>query len=340
MKGFGTPDSSRATRTICEEPPHDAIRPDPLRRFSSIAYGTNVSVMGKCVRFETNHGELCEYVRRLLSCYPPAQSQQPQFQWKVIVDPADRQVESSLTRFAFSEAGFRYASFGQRNFIAVDLASRKSVAYIANDVARDQRGMLIRFLDTLFYMTAASLGFVSLFANCVEFDGYGILLMGPPGSGKTTASYLATKVGMSLHADEGVLLELVDGALAGWGGFWPLIFRQETLRFLPELRDMAEPFVYGEFSFCHVAKHCLSAHEARPVTPKYCIFLRRQASESVQISHLSPDDLRERLRHSLLFEEDHQFRLQTSEVLAKLSALEGYEISYGSDPAAVVPTIR
>jgi hypothetical protein len=158
-------------------------------------------------------------------------------------------------------------------------------------------------------------------------------------SGKTTASYVAAKAGMSLHADEGVFLELVDGTLTCWGGFWPLIFRQETLDFLSELRRLAKPFSYGEFSYYHVAKH-RGATTAKPMMPVSCTFLQRQASDTVRISHLSRDALQERLSQSLLFEEDEQFRSQTAEVLARLAELPGYEISYGSDPATVVPILR
>jgi hypothetical protein len=338
MKRFTTTNTFGAATTIYKKPT-GTIRTDPLRRFAPTPHTANLSAMGKCVQFETNRAELCEYLRELLSVYPPVASQ-PEFRWRVIVEPSERQPELCLTRFAFSEPGFRYASFGQRNFIALDLASRLGIAYIGAEIAKDRRGMLIRVLDTLFCMTASSLGFVSLFANSVEVDGRGILLMGPPRSGKTTASYLASKAGMSLHADEGVFLELTGNELAGWGGFWPLIFREETLQFLPELGEIGEPFLFGEFSFCHVDKRHLQTQKAGPVSPKLCIFLHRQAVETVRISPLSTGKSHERLRQSLLFVEDDEFRLQTAEVLAQLSALPGYEVSYGSDPAAVVPILQ
>jgi hypothetical protein len=296
--------------------------------------------MGKCIRFATNAAELLEYVKELMSIYPTALGAQPQFQWKLMVEPRDSRSSGSLTRFAFSEPGFRYASFGQRNFLVLDLTTRQGIGYVGDDIARDRQGMLFRILDTLFCLTAASLGLVSLFANCVAMENRGALLMGSPRSGKTTASYLAVKYGMSLHADEGVFLELCNGELAGWGGFWPLIFRQETIGFLPELRAICEPFSFGEFSFCHLAKHHLTTQKANPVTPVCCIFLRREASDMVRISQLSPEDLQQRLSQSLLFEEDDQFRLQTANVLDRLSKLPGYEIAYVSDPATVVPIIR
>lgn len=332
-------DAASTTGAEREKLVNERIHTDPLRRFTSTPYNATLSVMGKCVRLDTNSTDLAAHVRGLMSIYPQAPTAQPLFRWKVIVEPIAAQSFQPLTRFGFSEPGFRYASFGQRNFLVLDLASCQAIAYISEEIARDKKGMLFRILDTLFCMTAASLGFVSLFANCVAIDGRGVLLMGAPGSGKTTASYLAAKSGMSLHADEGVFLELAGGSLAGWGGFWPLIFRRETIELLPELRAIGEPFSFGEFSFYHVAKHYLTSQKANPVTPVCCTFLRRGAADRVRISRLSPDGLQKRLSESLLFEEDDQFRLQTADVLLPCSDLPGYEISYPSDPAVVVPIL-
>jgi hypothetical protein len=328
-----------ATPAPHELPQSQIARPDPLRRFSLTPYATNLSVMGRCIRLETNSAAIFEHLQHLCSVYPTVSRDQPQFRWRLICEPNPPQTSLSLTRFAFSDAGLRFAEFEQRTFLAVDIEARQAVAFLTAELVRDKLRLTIPFLDTLFCMTAASLGFVSLFANCVEVDGKGILLLGPPRSGKTTASYLATKLGMRLHADEGVFLELNNDTLSAWSGFWPMVFRKDAQQFFPELQSLAQSFSYHDFAFYHLEKNRFQSPHANPVTPLCSVFLNREASSGVHVSPMTSSQLCDRLSQSLLFDEDEQFHPQQTAALNLLSKVPGYEISYGSDPAAVVPEL-
>jgi len=295
--------------------------------------------MGRCIRLETNSAAILDHLQQLCSVYPKVSCDQPQFRWRLICEPNPAQTSLSLTRFAFSDANLRFAEFEQRSFLAVDLHARHAVAFLTEELVRDKLCLTIPFLDTLFCMTAASLGFVSLFANCVEVDGKGILLLGPPRSGKTTASYLATKLGMRLHADEGVFLELNNDTLSAWSGFWPMVFRKDAQQFFPELQSLAQSFFYHDFAFYHLEKSQFQSPHANAVTPLCCIFLDREASSGVRLSQLTSCQLKDRLSQSLLFDEDEQFHPQQTAALNLLSNVPGYDISYGSDPAVVVSVI-
>ena len=334
---------SSATPVAMELPPDRTIertKPDPLHRLIPTPYRTDLSFMGKCVRLETNDLQIFEHIINLFAIYPPLTQQPALFRWRIISEASSKDSSFSLTRFAFSDSHLRYVEFGQRNFISIDIDSRLAVVFISEELVRDRSSLTYPFLDTLFCLCAASLGFTSLFANCIEVEGKAILLMGPSRSGKSTLSYLAAKRGLGLQADDGVFLEMNAGVLQAWGGFWPVLFREEALEFFPELRTLAEPFSYCGFVFRRVERRSLGVHSLQtPVEPRCCVFLNRTRREDLHILPLSRPRLRERLAQSLLFEEDSRFEVQQNTVLETLATLPAYEISYAGDPAVVIPAL-
>jgi hypothetical protein len=315
-------------------------RNDPLGRFAGSAQRTTLSVMGRAVSFETNSENLAQRVEQLFSVYPRCAHRTPHFRWRIIQHPASWFGNGGFTRSAFSDSNLRFAQVGQRSFYALDLESRTAVGSITEEVMKDELRFVISFMDSLFCMTASSLGLVSLHANCVARDGRGIIILGEPGSGKTTMSYLAAQRGMDFHSDEGVFLEICQGDLRAWGGFWPVVFRQHTVDIFPELQSCTGQFTYGDLSFCPANKGCLQSRDAEPVLPACSIFLSRSPSQSVTLAQLSPLEVYERLASSLLFEEQEQFAKQQDTALRILSSLPTYELSYGRDPAAAVELIE
>ena len=315
-------------------------RVDPLHRLTPTPYRTNLSCMGKCVRLETNDAQVFEHIVGLFSVYPPSTEQDALFRWRIIRDALPNDSAFPLTRAAFSHSHLRFAEFGHRNFIAIDTDSRLAVVFITEELARDRSSLTYPFLDTLYCMCAATLGFTSLFANCIEVDGKAILLLGPPRSGKTTLSYLAAKRGMRFLADDGVFLEMNRDTLHAWGGFWPALVREEALEFLPEIRTLAEPYSYGDFLFRRLEQLSFAPESFQsPIEPYCCVFLNRNANGGVCVEPLGLRALRKRLGQSLLFNEDLRFEVQRNAVSETLAQLPAYEISYAGDPAMVIAAI-
>jgi hypothetical protein len=332
--------NTRNSRSLDRLATELAKRVDPLRRFSSTPFSTDLSCMGKCIRLETNNAALFEHTVGLLSVYPPYPRENPQYCWRLISEPLPSGCPYSLTRFAFSDLHLRYAEFGQRNFVAVDLEARLAISFLSDELARDNVCLTYPFLDTLFCMCAASLGFTSLFANCVDVDGKGMLLMGPPGSGKTTVSYLAANAGMHLHADDGVFLELENGVLKAWGGFWPVVFREETLKFLPEVRTLARRFIYDGVVLYHLERSRFQTRAAHSIQPRCCVFLNSEGARNVAVAQVPSHCLRDRLAENLLFDEEESFQPQHDTVLTMLAKLPAYEVSHGGNPALVIPVVH
>lgn len=308
-------------------------RHDPLRRFTPTPHSAMLPVMGRTIRLETNDERVLEHAVELFAPYPGSPGGRAQFLWRILVQPGPQMSPPWPKRSAFSDPGLRLVQFGQSNFLAVDLEAREAIGYLAEGLAEDQHGLTCPFIDTIFYLTAGSLGLVSLTATCVALGQKGLLVMGPPDSGKTTASYLAAKVGLDFHADQAIFLEVGSAGVSAWGDFFPAAFRPQTLQFLPELQTSAGPLSYCDLTFYYLSKRRFQPQQARPVVPVCCLFLERNSAPQPRLSSVSRADLSRQLFENLPFKDDDKFNAQRASALGSLVELPAYHLAYGSDPA-------
>jgi hypothetical protein len=296
--------------------------------------------MGRTIRLETNSSKILRHVVELFARYPGAPKGDADFRWKIVLESDVRLCPAWPRRSAFSDEGLRFAEFGQRNFLAVDLKARAAIGIVSESLAEDNLGLTIPFFDSLFCLTASSLGLTPLWANCVARGQRGVLLLGSPNNGKTSASYVAETLGLDFHADDGVFLEIDSQVLRGWGGFWPATFRPEALHFFPELGDRARPCVHQDFVLYYMERRRMGNTSCSWIQPHCCLLLERQSSMVPSLSRIARSDLARLLAESVLFKEDDCFIEQQSKVLRALETLPAYVLRYGSDPTIAAATVR
>lgn len=330
MSQVGDTISGSASMTLLAE----RRKMDPLRRFISTPYTAALPVMDRSVRLESNRRDIVDYMMELFAFYPGCEKRRWSFRWRIVSQADVSACPPWPRRHAFSDDRLRFAEFGQRSFIAVDLEACEAVAFIAEGLLADKVGFTSPFLDNLFCMTASSLSLTSLRANCVAFARKGLLVFGTPNCGKTSASYLATRIGLEFYADEGVFAEIQDGMVRAWGGFWPPVFRQGGLEFYPELQGRTQPLYYRDSTFHHLSTQRTRRVQTEAVTPIACVFLERRASGSARVSRINPGELRHLLLENLLFKEDERFSEQHARVLAEIAKVPAYRFAYSSDPAS------
>ncbi len=316
------------------------IRNDPMRRFVPTPYSAHLPVMKSTVRLETNSSKLLKHMIELFERYPGEPTARPQFLWRIVMDADVRCGPPWPRRSTFSDGGLRFAQFGQRNFLAVDIDSREAIAFVAEGLLEDAPGFTSPFIDTLSYMTASSLGLVPLSAACVSSGTRGLLVLGPPNQGKTTASYLAARGGLTYHADQSVFLEIAGDELRAWRDFVPIAFRPETLQFLPELKSQTRPFSYCDFNFYYMTENGPDSERSSCVIPSCCLFLERESSAVPQLTRLTTGEVSGFLSSYIAFKDDDRFEEQRLTVLAALGNLPAYHLAYDSDPATAAPFLR
>ena len=337
-----TPLSASGGQAVCVPAPEiTPSREDLLRRFTATPHAVDLRLMQRTVRLETNNEELLALALKFFMRHQHGATGQPEFLWRVVCEPDPRVRSTTVQLSAFSDSGLRYVNIEQRGFIAVDLERREARGSLADlFVEGEPRLRHNRPLDILFCMTAPSLGLTALSGGCVGAEGRGVMIFGPPNSGKTTACYLAAKLGMEFHADQGVFLDMRHNALRAWGDLFPAVFRPEALDFLPELRESAWQSTNAGLSFYYFEKRPLQSRWAKPVIPVCSIFLDRGNSGKPQLNEISPEDAVVRLRGCLLFPEDEQFDAQINIALDALAKKPVYSLQYGTDPRVAASFIE
>jgi len=320
--------------------PRDAQAPrqpflssDPLRRFRVTSFRSDVYVMGRHLRIETDSPVVLKRIVKNFNIPEITPKSSPQFVWRIACESRlEPSSWPSLT--AFCKGSLRYINLGQFSFVAADLDAREAVGILPESLCEDEIGFSTVFLASLLHLTAPALGLTPISAACVSRGGNGLLLFGPPNSGKTTASYWGRKLGLEFHADQATFLELDHGAVYAWGEFWPAAFRPETVRFLPELPGLSRSFRYLDRTLLCVDKSALSGANRGRVTPAACIFLERHAPSPPRLIPLPHWEIPKQVFTDAGSEEDR------TAILALIGKVPAYRLLYDDDPSIAARFFR
>ena len=316
-------------------------RPDLLGRFTPTPHRMDLQLMQRTVRLETNNRAILDVARQYFERHQHGKAGAPEFAWRIICEGASQLRSTAAQLSAFSDPGLAYVNIGQRGFLALDLDSREAVGYLSEASAESNSRFKHRPpLDILFCVTMSSLGITALSGACVGIEDRGVLIFGPPNSGKTTASYLAAKTGLEYHADQVVFLDNFGERSRAWGDPFPAVFRTQSLKFLPELTEGAHRSTYADLSFLYFDKSTLQAPEAHPINPICSVFLERRLSCELKLQEIGREDALPRLQDSLLFDEDARFDAQTHAALRALVQKPAYNLQYDSDPNIAARVIK
>ena len=313
---------------------------DPLRRFRSTSLSFDAVLMRRRVRVETDSVVVLNHIARAFNRFEQtSNSLSPHFRWRIVCEPCDEAIRSWPPLTAFGDHRMRYINLGQRSFIAIDIAAREAVGILSECLAKDEVGFSSVFLASMFYLTAPALGLTPISAACVAKGEQGLLVFGPPNSGKTISSYSAKKLGLQFHADQAAFMELHRGTLRAWGDFWPAAFHPETAEFLPELPMTGQSFSYRDRTFLCLDKETSFQRSAESVVPSACIFLERQAP-APKLIPLSRHEISQRIGSISPFKDEAGSKEAREAVFQALGGLPWYRLLYGEDPSVAAVFFR
>lgn len=304
--------------------------PDLLRRFTPTPFQADLNMTGRVIHLETNSLALLEQWKALLGESHGETRGRAAFLWRIVAEN-DLDGENTWPEMTvFSQSGLSFASIGHRGFLAVDSKEREAVGFAPEGLVNNASGFSWPFLATLSTLTARAVGLTPVPAACVAQGDVGLLVFGPPKSGKTISSYLAGHFGLDLHSDRLVFFEATTSGLLAWGEFWPACFYQDAQYILPELVGAVRPFDYGGRTYLYLEKP-LRAGARLCVTPTACVFLERQNTHGHALTRVRDDEFHWRLNEYGQFPDVPRSELGRSEAWNLLCRLPAFHLAYGHD---------
>ena len=307
-------------------------REDRLCRFTPTPLNAALRVMGRTLTLETNSATVLRHARRAFDPYGVASPEHAEFLWRVVSETDEHATTEWPELNVLAGEGLRLVHFGERCFLAADLDMRQAVGYIPEKLAADEAAFSCFFLAALFQSSASALRLTQVSAACVALGGEGLLLFGPSQCGKTTASYLAAKLGLEFHSDQAAFIEIEAGRVRAWGQFWPAVFRRAAAEFIPERSKALRPLNCQGEALLVPDQHALRHAPAGSVTPVLSIFLERETSEVPRLTPLPTRELLRRLREEGLPGATGRVNPAGDAIARALGSLPAYRLAYGRDP--------
>ena len=314
--------------------------PDILRRFTPTQLVADLRAMGRTIRLQTNSPSILQQVGKAFDRYAPTLSGQGEFLWRLVVEN-DAGLHPPWPAFSgISADGLHLLNIGQNSFFGVDPKARTAVGFAAEELVNDDLGFETLFLSGLFTTTAESLGLTALSAACVGLGEKGLVVLGPPQSGKTMCCFAASTRGLQFHSDQVVFLDLVGGELRAWGDFWPLTFYPEATRLFPELEASAQPLQCGESTLLCLDKGTIPGTESHSILPSCCVVLTKPAERIAKMRTLGRLEWEAMIRQNCLLRDSARLGAEFAEVLRLLGNLPAYQLAHGGDPISAVELFR
>src|SRR5579864_2473205 len=174
---------------------------DLTGRFTPTPLGLDLRAMQRTVHLETNSPVILKLMRRVLEdrgegVQGKEVSSSAVFFWRLVCDPDASPESVSPQASIVSADGLRYASFGQSSFVAVDLAARQAVGFLAEQLTRDEAGVRETVLAALFSMAADALGLTAFRGIAAKIGGKAVLIVAPRSSDTRDFLQLAEDLGL------------------------------------------------------------------------------------------------------------------------------------------------
>jgi hypothetical protein len=178
----------------------------------------------------------------------------------------------------------------RHNFAVCDVEKGFSFCWLVPATARNHDFFRSHFLDILINVTLWHTHLTRVHAACVARSGWGVLLCGPSGSGKSCLSYACARRGWTFVTDE--VSSLVRGSTdrVVLGNPRYVHFRDTAATILPELNGrLAAPNSVGKFSV-EVRTDELRIDTAFQSRVAAVVFLDRRPDDSPRLRPVSSAD--------------------------------------------------
>jgi hypothetical protein len=230
------------------------------------------------------------------------------------------------------------ASFGEANLFVFDIARRKVVATISEEVAADHGFWDRILLPIAMGVLGPAVGVVPVHAACLTFDSEGMLIAGDSGAGKSTLSVALAQNGFGYVSDDWSYLAAHSGHVVAHGMSVPAKLLPDAVKHFPALAHYSLAPALNEELAYELSPGELGAQVQLSCEPQWFFFLERSTELGCRLRPVSADEARryvERSVERLPPELGEMIHARTA-VIDQISRLSCWKLSYGGPPDIAV----
>ena len=306
---------------------------DPLGYSTELGVHKRLYPLGFPLDLRTNHREVVEAAEESWPGCNQTFEKEP-LELRLAVTDGPSELDPAAPTFR-GQGHLLVLAADAHNFASCDLERSIAACWLSSSVAHQRAFLRYHYLEAIVHTLLSYRHLTPIHASCVAASGQGVLLSGPPGSGKSCLAFACAKAGLTFVSDD-VSYLLRNGDDRTFLGRPQYIRLQPGARtFFPELATYPDSFDIdgqpmmevqtGKLSNIAASDSCQDGH---------VIFLQRVGRGSSKLSSLEGDDALARLTLELpRFDKD----VNHSQILSleRLVKKGSYVLEYSELPPAV-----
>jgi hypothetical protein len=234
------------------------------------------------------------------------------------------------------------AFFGKANIFVFDLARRKVIATISEEVAADYSFWDRILLPIAMGVLGPAVGVVPVHAACMTFGGEGMLIAGDSGAGKSTLSVALAQNGFGYLSDDWSYLAAYSGQIVAHGMSVPAKLLPDAVKHFPALAHHSLAPALNEELAYELAPSEVGAQVQLSCEPQWFFFLERTPESGCRLRPVCAEEARryvERSVERLPLELGEMIQTRAA-VIDQVSRLSCWNLSYGGPPDTAVRGLR
>jgi hypothetical protein len=189
-----------------------------------------------------------------------------------------------------------FARYGPDQGLLVDQLSKRVVGSFSEHTAHDVPFLKRTILPVLLGIVSVSIGITPLHCACLAKDGFGLLINGPSGVGKSTLAVLLGLSGFSFVSDDCTYISRSGSKLLAWGLPTTIKLLPDSTRYFEQL-SACEPAISlnGELAFEVDPVTTFSLSRSQCCEPRWLILVERLRKVKTVFRRISSADAAYRL---------------------------------------------